>query len=153
MRNPPCTTRVRSSITILVLFVALLPSAAQAQATNAPRIAIVIRSGREHRDSTVRSRIATYDPNAHPDRSIHRPLNSLPDSTTPSHAVRNGFWIGAFVGALTAAYAATYAESGCTAEPCHARAIENRGIVVSAIVGGLLGGALGAGIGKLSHRH
>lgn len=49
--------------------------------------------------------------------------------------------------------AASFAESGCIGEPCHVRAIENRGIAISAIIGGLLGGGIGASIGKLSHHH
>jgi hypothetical protein len=68
---------------------------------------------------------------------------------TTSHAVRNGTIVGAVLGAAGGGYAATFAESGCTESPCHARAIENRGIALSAIAGGILGGLIGAGIGRL----
>ena len=63
--------------------------------------------------------------------------------------MRNGLLIGVAIGAATGAYASTYGESACPTEPCHARAIENGGMAMSAVAGGLVGGLLGAAIGKL----
>jgi hypothetical protein len=82
---------------------------------------------------------------------VQRSETSPPDSGArpTSHSVRNGFFIGAAIGIVTGAYASTYGESGCTEEPCHARAIENRGMALSAIAGGIVVGILGAGVGKL----
>jgi hypothetical protein len=145
--------RARCYISIVLLLGAMAPNVAWTQSAKVPANILSLTLRRDQSDSNPPPAAGAFTRSSRPDASTRHIRTSSSDSTGRSHAVRNGFWIGASIGTLAAAYAATYAESGCTGEPCHARAIENRGIAVSAIVGGVLGGVVGAGVGKLSHLH